>query len=96
MLAFLVLFQDWIPYLVAITYIGIHHGIVGVPWPQEVYNHRGTPVALDFGRDPARWRVCGITDRVRRLDVRLGVIARATVARSAAQSVAPQSLPSDN
>lgn len=39
MLTFLALFQDWIPYILAIVYVGIHHGVVGVLWPDEVYNH---------------------------------------------------------
>ena len=39
MLAFLALYQDWIPFLLAIVYVAIHHGVVGVMWPQEVYNH---------------------------------------------------------
>src|SRR6266568_3322875 len=39
MLAFLALYQDWIPYLLAIVYVALHHGVVGVMWPQEVYNH---------------------------------------------------------
>ncbi|HEX9454155.1 MAG TPA: PAS domain S-box protein, partial [Candidatus Binatia bacterium] len=43
MLVFLALYQDWAPYLLAIAYVAIHHGIVGTLWPQEVYNH---PAAL--------------------------------------------------
>jgi PAS domain S-box-containing protein len=39
MLAFLALYQDWVPYLLAIAYVAIHHGFVGVYWPEEVYNH---------------------------------------------------------
>lgn len=39
MLAFLALYQDWIPYILAIVYVLIHHGVVGVLWPEEVYNH---------------------------------------------------------
>src|SRR5712692_7134656 len=39
MLAFLALYQDWVPYLLAIVYVAIHHGVVGVLWPREVYNH---------------------------------------------------------
>jgi PAS domain S-box-containing protein len=39
MLAFLALYQDWVPYILAIVYVAIHHGVVGVLWPQEVYNH---------------------------------------------------------
>ena len=39
MLVFLALYQDWIPYILAIVYVVIHHGVVGVWWPEEVYNH---------------------------------------------------------
>lgn len=39
MLAFLALYQDWIPYILAIVYVAIHHGLVGALWPEEVYNH---------------------------------------------------------
>ncbi len=39
MLTFLALYQDWIPYLLAILYVGVHHGGIGVLWPEEVYNH---------------------------------------------------------
>jgi len=39
MLIFLALYQDWVPYLLAIVYVAIHHGVVGVLWPEEVYNH---------------------------------------------------------
>jgi PAS domain S-box-containing protein len=39
MLAFLALCQDWIPYLLAVAFVAVHHGVVGVVWPKEVYNH---------------------------------------------------------
>jgi PAS domain S-box-containing protein len=39
MLAFLALCQDWIPYLLAVAFVAVHHGVVGVLWPQQVYNH---------------------------------------------------------
>ena len=39
MLSFLALCQDWIPYLLAVAFVGVHHGVVGVLWPQSVYNH---------------------------------------------------------
>lgn len=52
MLAFLALLQDWVPYLLAILYVAVHHGVVGVLWPEEVYNH---PAAL-----AAPWTWAGI------------------------------------
>ena len=39
MLVFLALYHDWAPYLLAVAYVALHHGIVGTLWPQEVYNH---------------------------------------------------------
>src|SRR6185503_2293105 len=39
MLAFLALCQDWIPHLLAGAFVAVHHGVVGVIWPQSVYNH---------------------------------------------------------
>ena len=39
MLTFLALCQDWIPYLLAVGFVALHHGVVGVLWPQQVYNH---------------------------------------------------------
>jgi len=39
MLAFLALLQDWISYILAIAYVGIHHGLVGAVSPEEVFNH---------------------------------------------------------
>jgi PAS domain S-box-containing protein len=40
MLAFLALSQDWIPYLLAVAFVAVHHGVVGVMWPRAVYNHQ--------------------------------------------------------
>ena len=39
MLVFLALFQDWTPYMLAVAYVAIHHGIIGFLWPHDVYNH---------------------------------------------------------
>ena len=52
MLAFLALYQDWIPYILAVVYVAIHHGVVGVLWPEQVYNH---PAAIN-----APWTWAGI------------------------------------
>src|SRR5918996_1842025 len=52
MLTFLALLQDWIPFLLAIAYVGIHHGLVGALWPEEVFNH---PAAIN-----APWSWAGI------------------------------------
>jgi PAS domain S-box-containing protein len=39
MLAFLALCQDWIPYLLSVAFVAVHHGVLGVMWPEHVYNH---------------------------------------------------------
>jgi len=39
MLVFLALFQDWTAYILAVAYVAIHHGVIGVLWPADVYNH---------------------------------------------------------
>jgi diguanylate cyclase (GGDEF)-like protein len=35
----LALYQDWAPFLAALLYVVVHHGIVGVLDPRSVYNH---------------------------------------------------------
>ena len=35
----LVLYQDWAPFLLALTYVIVHHGLIGAIDPQSVYNH---------------------------------------------------------
>jgi diguanylate cyclase (GGDEF)-like protein len=49
MIGVLTLYQDWIPFLVAIGYVVLHHGLGGVLAPESVYNH---PDALN---QPWRW-----------------------------------------
>ncbi len=39
MVVFMALYQDWTPYILAILYVAVHHGMMGVLWPEEVYNH---------------------------------------------------------
>ncbi|HUQ62648.1 MAG TPA: PAS domain S-box protein [Acidimicrobiales bacterium] len=41
MVGVVVLYQDWVPFLVAIAFVVLHHGIVGVLAPHDVYNHQG-------------------------------------------------------
>jgi PAS domain S-box-containing protein len=52
MLVFLALYQDWVPYLFAVGFVAIHHGVVGILWPSQVYNH---PAAIN-----APWTWAGI------------------------------------
>ena len=44
MLVFIALYQDWVPYLLSVVYVALHHGVVGVLWPEGVFNH---PAALN-------------------------------------------------
>jgi len=39
MFGVLTLYQDWLPFLVAIGYVALHDGVVGVFAPDAVYNH---------------------------------------------------------
>ena len=41
MVGVVVLYQDWRPFLIAIGFVVLHHGVVGVFSPQDVYNHEG-------------------------------------------------------
>ncbi len=49
MLAVITLYQDWRPFLLAVAYIGLHHGVVGTLDPDSVYNH------LDAWANPWKW-----------------------------------------
>ena len=41
MVGVVVLYQDWRPFLLAIAFVVLHHGVMGVLLPQDVYNHEG-------------------------------------------------------
>ncbi len=43
MLGVIALYQDWVPYLLAVGFVAVHHGTLGVVNPEGVYNH---PAAL--------------------------------------------------
>ena len=45
----LILYQDWLPFLLALTYVVVHHGFLGALAPHNVYDH-GHAVA-----HPWRW-----------------------------------------
>jgi diguanylate cyclase (GGDEF)-like protein len=49
MIGLLTLYQDWMPFLLAIGYVVLHHGSAGVLTPESVYNH---PDAIEH---PWRW-----------------------------------------
>ena len=39
MIGLLTLYQDWVPFLLAIGYVVLHHGVLGVLQPHSVYNN---------------------------------------------------------
>jgi anti-sigma regulatory factor (Ser/Thr protein kinase) len=39
MIPVLALYEDWIPFLLAVAYVAVHHGVAGAIDPQTVYNH---------------------------------------------------------
>ena len=47
----LTLYQDWMPFLVAIAYVVVHHGLMGALAPANVYNH------ADAVNHPWKWAV---------------------------------------
>ncbi len=49
MIGVLTLYQDWVPFLVAIGYVVLHHGVAGVLAPESVYSHQ------DAVQNPWRW-----------------------------------------
>jgi PAS domain S-box-containing protein len=48
-MALLLLYEDWLVFLLAISYVGVHHGILGSLAPGSVYNHP------DAVAHPVRW-----------------------------------------
>ena len=40
MVGVVVLYQDWLPFLVAIAFVVLHHGVMGVISPHDVYDHK--------------------------------------------------------
>ena len=49
MLSIIALYNDWFPFLLAVAYVVVHHGVIGVLFPEDVYNH---PAAIN---NPWRW-----------------------------------------
>ncbi len=45
----LTLYEEWLPFLLAAAYVGLHHGLLGTLAPETVYNH---PDAVEH---PVRW-----------------------------------------
>src|SRR4051794_38007793 len=51
MVGILTLYQDWLPFLLAIGFVVLHHAVFGLLDPRAVYNHQS---AID---DPIAWAV---------------------------------------
>ena len=49
MVGLLTLYQDWLPFLLAIGFVVLHHGVLGVIDPTAVYDHQA---AID---NPVKW-----------------------------------------
>ena len=49
MVTIIILYQDWVPFLLAIAYVVAHHAIMGLVDPGSVFNH---PAAL---ANPVKW-----------------------------------------
>ena len=46
MISVLTLYEDWLPFLVAVGFVALHHGVYGAFEPHSVYDHPGNPFAL--------------------------------------------------
>ena len=51
-IAFLSLYQEWMPFLIAIGFVLVEHGVVAVIDPRAVYDHDLMP---GMGEDPWKW-----------------------------------------
>jgi diguanylate cyclase (GGDEF)-like protein len=40
MVSVLTLYQDWLPFLLAVGFVVLHHGVLGVLFPRDVYDHQ--------------------------------------------------------
>jgi len=49
MVTIIILYQDWIPFLLAIGYVVVHHAFFGLVSPHSVFNH---PAAIE---QPVKW-----------------------------------------
>jgi two-component system sensor histidine kinase/response regulator len=49
MVAVITLYQDWLPFLVAVGFTALHHGIMGILWPTHVFSNP------DAQRKPILW-----------------------------------------
>ncbi|BAS10554.1 sensor protein kinase WalK [Arthrobacter sp. Hiyo4] len=47
--AFITLYQEWLPFVLTLSYVVFHHGVVGLLFPHAVYNHAAA------GNAPVLW-----------------------------------------
>lgn len=40
MVALIALYQDWVPFLLAVSFVIVHHGLLGTIAPESVFNHQ--------------------------------------------------------
>ena len=104
------LYHDWVPFLTAIAYVLVHHGVVGVLDPESVYNHQaalnnpwkwaGIHAFFIAGASTAalvRWRLSEvmITERAAAVEELRELYARQrTLAETLQHSLLPERLPS--
>ena len=81
MLGVIFLYEDWLPYTLAVAYVAIHHGIVGSIDPLSVYNH---PSAIAHPWVWAGIHALFIVALSAALIVAWGVVERARRAQAAA------------
>src|SRR5262245_56181863 len=55
MVPLIALYQDWVPFLISIAFVAVHHGVVGAIDPASVYNH---PAAIN---QPWKWAIIHAT-----------------------------------
>jgi signal transduction histidine kinase len=51
MVTIIILYQEWVPFLLSIVYVVVHHAVFGLADPSSVFNH---PAALN---NPVKWAV---------------------------------------
>lgn len=83
----LALYEDWLPFGLAIAYVAIEHGVLGAVAPHSVYNHGGSPwawAAVHAGFVLAASAVAVITWRINET-TRVGLRAATRRARDQSQ-----------